>query len=126
MEEKRIDLIEMATRERAKRFYYNNPQIKSVKLISKETDEIITCECGNSSFKFYKALGGIVLGKRNKVVKDVPVTHNYFCKCGIRILLTEDTFKFAKIKYGCSAGKCPFKKTKMDKECISCKYIYEK
>lgn len=127
MEEKRMDLIEVAARRRASSFYYSNPQIKSVKLINKDNDEMIKCpECDNINFKFYKKIGGIILGKRDKVVKDIPISHNYICKCGVRLILKEDTFKFAKIKYGCSASKCPFGKSHMDKDCIQCKYIYEK
>lgn len=120
-----MDLIERSTRERVKKFYKSNPQIKNVKLTHPE-GEIITCECGNQLFKLYKKMGGIVLGKYNRVVKDNPVIYNYFCKCGRRQILKEGSFGFAKIKYGCSAGKCIYGKNKMDKDCLSCKYIFEK
>lgn len=123
-----MDSIEKATRERAKNFYFSSPQIKTVKLLNKETKEIITCqECDNVNFKFYRKIGGVVLSYyKNRVMKNTPIKHTYICKCGIRLILTEGTFEFAKIKYGCSAGKCPFSKNKMDKSCLTCKYIYEK
>lgn len=123
-----MDTIEKAARQRAKNFYYSSPQIKTVRLINSETNEPIKCpECQNQNFKFYNKIGGIILSYyRNKVMKNNPYKHTYICKCGIRLILPEESFKFAKIKYGCSAGKCPFKKSKMDKECLTCKYIYEK
>lgn len=123
-----MDMIEESARKRAKKFYFNNPQIKTVKLINKNTKEPIKCaECENLNFKFYQKIGGIILSNyRNRVMKNNPIKHIYICKCGIRLILPESEFEFAKIKYGCAAGKCPFSKTKMDKECLSCKYIYEK
>lgn len=121
-----MDLIEKDARRRAKNFFNSNPQISNVKLISRLTDDVISCECGKTSFKLYKKLGGIVLGKYNKVIANNPIVYNYICKCGYRLIIKEDNFKFGKIKYGCSAGKCPFGKNKMDKDCLSCKYIYEK
>jgi hypothetical protein len=126
--EKRMDSIEKATRERAKNFYFTSPQIKTVKLNNKETKEPIKCqECGNLNFKFYQKLGGVILSYyRNRVMKNNPVKHVYICKCGVRLILPEDQFEFAKVKYGCSAGKCPYGKSKMDKDCLKCKYIYEK
>lgn len=129
--EKKIDIIEEAARKRARKFYYSSPHIKTVRLVNKTTKEPIKCqECGNLNFKFYKKIGGIILssvtGYKNKVIKNNPYKHNYICKCGIRLILTEDEFGFAKIKYGCSAGKCPFGKSRMEKDCLSCKYIYEK
>jgi hypothetical protein len=121
------DLIERGARERARNYYQNSPQVKTVKLINKESNEDIKCpECENKNFKFYKKIGGMILGKRNKVISDMPIKHNYVCKCGVRLILTEGTFKHAKLKYGCAAGACPFSKKKMDKDCLSCKYIYEK
>lgn len=121
-----MDLIQKSAMKRAKNYYYGNPQIKNVKLIDKETEQVITCECGNYMFKLYKKFGGIILGKYNKVIKDNPVVYNYVCRCGKRMILKEDTFKFAKVRYGCSAGKCPFGQSQMTKDCLSCKYIYEK
>lgn len=127
MNNKEPDLIELSARNRARNFYYNNPQVKTVRLINKETKELIKCECGNANFKFYRKIGGIIISNyRNKVMKDNPIKHNYICKCGIRLILREDSIEYAKLKYGCSAQKCPFGKSKMDKECLSCKYIYEK
>lgn len=126
--ERKVDLIEEAARKRAKNFYYNSPQIKTVKLLNKSTKESIKCpECQNQNFKFYSKIGGVILSYyRNKVMKNNPVKHTYICKCGIRLIVKEDDIEYAKIKYGCSAGKCPYGKTKMDKECLSCKYLYEK
>jgi ribosomal protein S27E len=126
--EGKLDIIEEASRKRAKRFYYDNPQIKTVKLLNKNTKEQIKCpECDNISFKFYQKIGGVILSSyRNKVMKNNPIKHTYICKCGIRLILPESEFEFVKIKYGCSAKKCPYGKTKMEKDCLSCKYIYEK
>lgn len=123
-----MDIIEEASRKRARNFYFNNPQIKTVKLINKETKEEIKChECGNINFKFYRKFGGVILSNyRNRVMKNNPIKHNYICKCGIRLILTEGQFEFVKIKYGCAAGACPFGKKSMDKSCLQCKYIYEK
>ena len=122
------DLIEQAARKRAKNFYFTSPHIKTVKLLNSNTKEPIQCpECKNKNFKFYNKIGGIILSYyRNRVMKNNPIKHTYICKCGIRLILKEEDFEFAKIKYGCSAGKCPFSKTKMDKDCLKCKYIYEK
>lgn len=125
MEEKKFDLIEKNSRRRARDYYLSNPQINNVKLLDREK-HVITCECGNYMFKLYKKFGGMTLGKRNKVMNDVPVVYNYVCKCGRRLVLKEDNFSFAKVRYGCSAGKCAFGKTKMGKDCLQCKYIYEK
>lgn len=123
-----MDLIEEGARRRAKDFYYNSPSVKAVKLSNSDTKEIIKChECNNTHFKFYKKTGGLVISYyRNKVMKDNPFKHLFVCKCGIRLILTEGTFEYAKMKYGCSAGKCPYGQTKMTKDCLKCKYIYEK
>jgi hypothetical protein len=128
MENKKVDLIEKAARERARNFYTSSPQIKTVKLLNRESKEMIKChECNNINFKFYRKVGmGMVLGKRNKIMSDLPYKHNFICKCGVRLILKEGTFEYAKLKYGCSAQKCPFGKVKMDKDCLKCKYIYEK
>jgi hypothetical protein len=122
------DMIEQSSRQRAKNFYYTSPTIKTVKLVNKDTKEAIICpECNNQSFKFYRKIGGVILSSyRNRVMKNNPIKHTYICKCGIRLILEEDKFEYAKIKYGCSAGKCPFGLSKMNKDCLKCKYIYEK
>lgn len=122
-----MDIIERSTRERAARFYAANPQIKNSILLDDYNERII-CECGNYKFKLYKKHGGIVFakGKRTKVVKDEPVRYTFVCKCGCRQVLKEDKFSYGKVTFACSAGKCPWQKTKMDRESLSCKYIIEK
>lgn len=127
MSKKKIDMIEEAARKRAKNFYYNNPQIKTVKILNKETKESIKCpECENLSFKIYQKIGGVIIGNRNKVISNKPTKYVYICKCGIRLILPEDDIEFVKIKYGCAAQKCPYGLQKMNKDCLKCKYVYEK
>lgn len=128
MEGKKLDMVEEAARKRAKNFYFTSPQIKTIKINNKHTKEPIKCpECENMNFKLYQKLGGIILSHyRNKVMKNNPIKYVYICKCGIRLILPETEIEYAKIKYGCSAGACPFGLKKMNKDCLQCKYIYEK
>lgn len=121
-----MDMIERAVRERARNFYYKNNGIKTVKLVDLDGEAIKCNDCNNIHFKLYTKFGGEVRGKRNKIINCTPITYNFVCKCGNRIILKEGQFKYGKIKYGCSAGKCPFGKKSMDKECLRCKYLYEK
>lgn len=117
--------LEKAVRERASEYFKRSRNIKTVKINTLDNKPMI-CECGKKDYKLYRKFGGVTRGKYNRVMNSVPVTHNYVCQCGRRLILKEGTFKFAKTKYGCSAGKCPFGKAKMDKGCLSCQYIYEK
>jgi len=121
-----VDMIEKAVRERAKRFWEMNKHLKKFLLDDLEGNRIKCDECGNFKFLLYKKFGGIVRGKYNKIVKDEPITYNFICQCGCRLVLKEGTFNYGKVKFGCGAGTCPFGKTKMDKGCLTCKYIYEK
>lgn len=120
-----MDMIERIAKERAKNFYISNQQIKSVKLIN-NNNEVIKCSCGKFRWKMYKKWGGVVRGKYNRVVKDEPIKYNFICACGERLAINEGEFSYGKVRYGCSAGECPFGKTKMDRDCLTCKYIYEK
>ena len=118
--------FEREVKEIAKRFYITNPQIKPVKLLYSDNNNVIKCNCGKFKWKLYKKWGGIVRGKYRKIIKDNPVRYNFICECGNRLAIFEEEFKYGKITFGCSAGKCPFGKDKMDKNCLKCKYIYDK
>lgn len=118
------DFIRKRVRERAKDFYYSS-NIPSVKL--ENDDGIIKCKnCESFRWKLYTKFGGPVYGKRGKLMKDKPVIYNFICKCGEVLVLREGEFKYGRVSYGCSAIQCIYGKEKMDKKCLTCKYIYEK
>lgn len=66
--------------------------------------------------------GNITCGKTDlfKKYKD----NIYLCKCGFQLSGEFETITH-KTKLKCTASKCPESKTKMDKECLKCKYIIE-
>jgi hypothetical protein len=122
-----LDLIEQKVRQRAKIFYHANNGIPLTKLQDRQ-GQIIKCSCGNTRFKLYIKFGGKVYGKYKKLIKDNPTVFNFVCNCGKRQILKEEMFKYVGIKYGCSAkkGGCPKKLEKMNKDCLKCKFCYEK
>lgn len=125
---KNEDAILKSARARAKNFYRTSPQIKNSVLNDVSTGERICCpDCGAFKYKLYKKFGGLVFAKNSlKVIKNEETTFNFVCKCGSRLVIKEDKFKYGKLKFGCAAQKCLYGKTSMDKECLSCKYITEK
>jgi hypothetical protein len=121
-----LDSMEQSKVERVKKFWYNNPQMKTFKMNNLEGEKII-CECGNFRFKLYCKLGGQkILGQRKKLLRIAPIIYNYVCSCGKVLVLHDGQFNLEKSKFGCGAKACPFGKKSMDKDCLGCEYIYEK
>jgi hypothetical protein len=49
----------------------------------------------------------------------------YICECGYRLEGEFEEIKH-KMRFGCSAIKCPMGKIKMDSGCLSCEFIIER
>lgn len=120
------DLIKQRSRERTKRFFLAENGVKDVKLENINGTEILCSHCNAKRFKLYTKFGGTTYGKYNRVMNSVPIKYNFTCKCGEMLILIENTFKYAKIKYGCGTDNCPKSKTQMDRDCLTCQFIYEK
>lgn len=123
------DSIQKVARERAKQYWDRNPGMKTFKFEDLEKNVIQCRDCNRKKFKLYLKMGGFEIRKTpkaKKVMKYIPAKFNYVCECGTVLVLNEGEFTHLKLKYTCGAGKCPFGKEKMDKDCLSCQYIIEK